>query len=191
LQQIFFLHKQPNYNQTLAHNMTNPYTQPSEYVSTRTNWFNPNGVAHYTRPVSQPSVEEATTNMVEAAIANKQQREAEAEDAQARAQAAYHQAQAYAQAQAQAQAAQAASHAAAQAATARRTQEIRHTVERVLRRTERAPSTDAERREREQWWNAFHARGPPTPPPSAPPVEAHAHCGFDHCNGLCTFLRDP
>jgi hypothetical protein len=172
--------------------MPNPYTQPSEYVSTRTNWFNPNGVAHYTRPVSRPSVEEATTNMVEAAIASKQKREAETEIAQVRAQAAHAQAQAVAHAQAYARAqAQAASRAEAQAAAAKRTQEIRHTVEHVLRRTERAPSTNAERREQDQWWNAFHARRPPTPPPSAPPTEAHAHCAFDHCNGLCTFLKDP
>jgi hypothetical protein len=51
--------------------MTNPYTQPGSFVSTTTNWFNPNGVAHYATPVPRPDVDETTNTIVNAAIASR------------------------------------------------------------------------------------------------------------------------
>jgi len=70
-------------------------------------------------------------------------------------------------------------------------------------------TSEGERREREEVWNAFHAlvrrledqrgnhddgregRQEPTPSPSPAAEEYHRNdCDFDHCNGLCTYLKD-
>ena len=175
----------------------------------------------------QTSIEDATTNTINAAIAKKQTREAEAEAqtaAHAQAQAARNAqaqaaiaAQAYAYAQAQAQLADQAAEqalAATQAAiaAAQHAREIREEFQytmRTMRRHALGMTSDVERevRGREETWNAFQAlvrrledqrghrgetRGEeqeprPSPPPAA---EEYHHCDFDHCNGLCTYLKD-
>jgi hypothetical protein len=61
--------------------MTNPYDQPSEYISTSTNWFNPKGVAHYTRPVPHPDIYQATNNTLNRIIAGDPTRVAQVEAA--------------------------------------------------------------------------------------------------------------
>jgi len=173
----------------------------------------------------QTSVEDATTNTINTAIAKKQTREAEAKAqtaAHAQAQAARNaqaqaaiaaQAHAYAQAQSQL-AEQAAEQAivatAASIAATQHAREIREEVQyamRTMRRHALGLTSEGEKREREEVWNAFQAlvrrledrrghrgetRGEeqeprPSPPPAA---EEYYRCDFDHCNGLCTYLKD-